>query len=107
MTPERSKPAGAGAIDFLAHKGGDHVAVAVRDVQPGPALVAWLDSPERCEIQVNDQIRFGHKVALAGLAEGDPVIEYGVAVAVTTGPVASGDLVHIHNVRSARWRHDS
>lgn len=95
----------AGGIDFLAHEDGDHVAVAVRDVGPGPAVVAWLSSEARRSVEVTEAIRFGHKVALADLVEGTKVVEYGAPVAVTTAAVAAGALVHTHNVRSAKWQH--
>lgn len=44
-------------------------------------------------------IPFGHKVALRDLAEGDPVLKYGVAIGVATRPIAAGDHVHVHNCR--------
>jgi (2R)-sulfolactate sulfo-lyase subunit alpha len=90
-------------LDFLAHDEGDYVAVAVRDVDPGIATVAWLSSSERRSVEVVEAIPFGHKVALTELGQGDPVIEYSVPVGVTTAPVATGSLVHTHNMRSARW----
>lgn len=94
----------AAPVDFLAHDTGDHVAVAVRDVAPGPATVAWLSSTERRSVQVNEAVPFGHKVALSALGEGEAVIEYSVPVALTTAAVAAGDLVHTHNVRSTKWQ---
>lgn len=94
-------------IDFLAHDDADHVAIAVRDVQPGLATVAWLSSPERRPVAVTERIPFGHKVALADLAEGGTVVEYGVPVAVVIAAVPTGALVHTHNVRSAKWQHGS
>lgn len=94
-------------MDFLAHDGGDYVAVAVRDVAPGEATVAWLSSPERRSVQVAEAVPFGHKVALTDMKEGDVVIEYSVPVAVTTAPVVTGSLVHTHNVRSTKWQHSN
>jgi len=97
-------PSEAATVDFLAHDVGDHVAVAVRDVAPGEATVAWLSAPERRAVQVNEAVPFGHKVALVALGDGEAVIEYGVPVALTTAPVAAGSLVHTHNVRSTKWQ---
>ncbi len=45
----------------------------------------------------------GHKVALSPLEQGNAVIEYGQRVGVATSSIAPGDLVHVHNIRSARW----
>lgn len=91
-------------MDLLAHDAGDHVAVAVRDVPPGDVRVAYLDSDDRQTLHATDQIPFGHKMALADLAEGAEVVEYGVRVGITTQPVRRGQLVHTHNIRSARWQ---
>ncbi|MFC7406406.1 UxaA family hydrolase [Georgenia alba] len=92
------------APHFLAHHDGDHVAVAVQDVSPGPATVVVLHGHQSRTVDVRDPIPLGHKVALTELAEGAEVIEYGVRVAVTSEPVPAGGYVHTHNVRSARWQ---
>ena len=91
-------------LGFLAHRGGDAVAVAVRDVARGPAVVAFLDSSERRTIEVGGEIPLGHKVALVPLTEGAEVIEYGQPVGVARAPIAPGEHVHVHNIRSARWQ---
>ena len=88
---------------FLAHKDGDFVAVAVRDVSPGPADVGYLDGTASVSVEVTAEIPLGHKVALQDVAEGADVIEYGVRTAIASADITTGDYVHIHNVRSARW----
>ncbi|MGH9047277.1 MAG: UxaA family hydrolase [Acidimicrobiales bacterium] len=98
-----STDSGSG-VDLLAHHDGDHVAVAVRDVPRGEVHVAWLGSGRRQACSAADEIPFGHKMALADLAQGDEVIEYGARIGVTTRPIRRGELVHTHNVRSARWQ---
>jgi (2R)-sulfolactate sulfo-lyase subunit alpha len=95
---------GAGGVDFLAHNQGDDVAVAVRDTGPGAASAAYLDSGERFGITARDAIPLGHKIALRDLGESEDVLEYGVLIGLTRGPVAAGQLVHTHNLRSARWQ---
>lgn len=92
------------APSFLAHKDGDFVAVAVRDVGRGPAVVGYLDGTPSVEVEVNAEIPLGHKVALRDVAEGADVIEYGVRTALASADITRGDYVHIHNVRSARWQ---
>ena len=42
-------------------------------------------------------VPFGHKVALRGIAQGEPVIKYGVAIGRATCDIASGEHVHVHN----------
>jgi (2R)-sulfolactate sulfo-lyase subunit alpha len=90
---------------FLAHRQGDDVAVAVTDVGAGEANVACLDTGAQFPVSVLGEIPLGHKVALRDLADGEPVTEYGVTIGLTRQPVAAGELVHTHNLRSARWQH--
>ncbi len=90
---------------FLAHRAGDDVAVAVRDAEPGEASGAYLDDGTRVVIAVRDRIPLGHKVALRDLAEDATVIEYGVPIGRARCAIGAGDLVHTHNLRSARWQH--
>jgi (2R)-sulfolactate sulfo-lyase subunit alpha len=96
--------AAEGAPHFLVHNEGDLVAVAVQDVAPGLARVVYLDSERSLELQVAQEIPFGHKVALTHLDQGDDVIEYAARIGVTRQAIEAGALVHVHNVRSARWQ---
>lgn len=90
--------------DFLAHNKGDHVAVAVHDVEPGENLVNFLDGSEQMTVQVTEAVPLSHKVALVDIAEGDDVIEYSLRVAIASKNITKGQYVHTHNVRSARWQ---
>ena len=96
--------AGSGSkVAVLVHNEGDHVGVAVTELVSGEVVAGWLDSQRREDIPVNEPITLGHKVALVDLEAGADVIEYGVRIAVTRNAISRGDLVHTHNVRSARW----
>lgn len=95
---------GSGAVGLLAHRDGDAVAVAVRDLAPGEAVVAFLDSEKRDTVSVKQEVPLGHKVALADVAEGAEVIEYGERIGLATKPITRGEHVHIHNLKSARWQ---
>jgi (2R)-sulfolactate sulfo-lyase subunit alpha len=89
---------------FLAHKDGDYVAVAVRDVSRGEALVGYLDGTDSETVEVTAEIPLGHKVALRDVPSGDDVIEYGVRTAIASADITRGDYAHTHNLRSARWQ---
>jgi (2R)-sulfolactate sulfo-lyase subunit alpha len=96
-----------GAPGFLAHREGDTVGVAVRDLDPGPARGSYLSGTglsgtDSIDVRLNEAIPLGHKVALADIAAGQDVIEYGQRVAIARQDISRGDHVHIHNVRSAR-----
>jgi (2R)-sulfolactate sulfo-lyase subunit alpha len=100
-TPD--SPAASGELAFLIHREGDDVAVAVRDTQPGLAAGASLDDGRRFSVTVRTAIPLGHKVALRDLAAAETVTEYGVTIGVARDAIPAGDLVHTHNIRSARW----
>jgi (2R)-sulfolactate sulfo-lyase subunit alpha len=91
------------ALHGLIHNEGDHVAVSVRDVDPGPARLVYMDTEREVELDVLEQVPLGHKVALTDLADGADVIEYGARIGLTRRPIRKGELVHVHNLRSARW----
>lgn len=42
-------------------------------------------------------IGMGHKVALADIPAGAPVIKYGVTIGVATQAISKGEHVHVHN----------
>ena len=90
--------------DFLAHCAGDAVAVAVRDVEPGDAVVGYLDGSEAGSVTSSSPVPLGHKVALEDIALGEKVVEYALPIGLASADIATGDYVHTHNIRSARWQ---
>ena len=90
---------------FLVHNEGDHVGVAVRDIDAGEEVGGLImDGGRRLAVSTTAAIPLGHKVALVALDAGADVVEYGVRIGVTRSAVAPGDHVHTHNIRSARWQ---
>jgi hypothetical protein len=47
-----------------------------------------------------DQISLGHKVALRDVAEGEPVVKFGVAIGQASRAIRAGQWVHLHNCTS-------
>ncbi|HMK62314.1 MAG TPA: UxaA family hydrolase [Acidimicrobiales bacterium] len=92
-----------GSPAFLAHRSGDDVAVAVGDVEAGAVTVVYLDSGDHEDKVAVEAIPLGHKLALRDLEKGTPVTEYGETIGVMYEAVPAGGLVHVHNLRSARW----
>jgi (2R)-sulfolactate sulfo-lyase subunit alpha len=90
------------APQFLAHRDGDLVGVAVRDLEPGPATGGYLSGPASLSVRLIEPVPLGHKLALADIAAGQDIIEYGQRVGVATRDIKQGQHVHVHNVRSAR-----
>jgi (2R)-sulfolactate sulfo-lyase subunit alpha len=90
--------------DFLAHKDGDSVAVAVQDLVPGTVHGSYLEGPESVTVELREAVPLGHKLALSDLMPGEDVIEYGLRVGIASKEIKRGEYVHVHNVRSARWQ---
>jgi altronate dehydratase small subunit len=52
------------------------------------------------EIQLQEKISRGHKVALKDFVTGDAVIKFGARIGHATKPIARGAWVHLHNLAS-------
>lgn len=87
--------------DAIALDPADDVAVALRDVAAGVTLRVRQGDGVR-EIVLRAPIALGHKLALRALAPGDAVRKYGQPIGATTAAIATGEHVHVHNLRSLR-----
>src|SRR5262245_20602282 len=103
-------PNAAEPPDFLVHRAGDSVAVAVRGLSPGTVRGGYLSGGEPggeagwVTVQLAEPVPLGRKFALREIPRGGDVIEYGVRVAIATSDIAAGQHAHVHNLRSARWQ---
>jgi (2R)-sulfolactate sulfo-lyase subunit alpha len=88
---------------FLVHAPDDVVGVAVHDIEPGPAVRGRVQNGEPFELAVNQPVPLGHKVALRDIPAGEQVVKYGVVIGRATQDIASGDHVHVHNLKGERW----
>lgn len=77
----------------------DNVATLLAEAAAGAPL-AIVGSSSKASITASEQIALGHKVALVPIAEGEPVIKFGVVIGVAMRPIAPGEWVHLHNCRS-------
>lgn len=75
----------------------DNVAVAVTPLAEGEQLELGA-----CSVTLRAPIRFGHKLALRAIGEGEPVVKYHETIGRASVAIAPGDHVHVHNVVSAR-----
>ena len=73
----------------------DNVAVALEEVSKGEVL-----SIDGQELTAAEDIQRGHKIALAPIAAGAPVMKYGCAIGLAKENIAPGQWVHVHNVRT-------
>jgi altronate dehydratase small subunit len=74
----------------------DTVAVVLEDAGAGPS--ALLGS-RTGTVHLAEPIALGHKVAVAEVAEGQPV-KFGVPIGIATQPIPAAAWVHLHNCRS-------
>ena len=89
---------------ILMHEKDDDVGVAVMDLTAGSEIgAATLEGKDAGSLIVKQDIPLGHKVAMRDLALGKDVIEYGRGIGFTVAPIAAGEHVHVHNIKSLRW----
>ncbi|HEX9245211.1 MAG TPA: UxaA family hydrolase [bacterium] len=81
----------------------DTAAIALAPLQPGTAVEVRRGG-ESVRVVAETLIPFGHKIAVASMAAGAPVIKYGEVIGVATAEIRPGQHVHVHNVRSDRAR---
>lgn len=74
----------------------DNVAVAIREIQAGEAMVGIGVAG----VTANADIPRNHKIALSDIAEDEAVIKYGEPIGLASAPIRSGDWVHTHNLKS-------
>ena len=84
----------------------DNVAVALEDVAGGEVL-----SLDGLELTAAENVRRGHKIALAPISAGESIMKYGCAIGTAKEDIPQGAWVHVHNVRtglseSGEYRYD-
>jgi altronate hydrolase len=75
----------------------DNVVVAAREIPEGTVVGG---------VPARRAIPRGHKVAVAEIAEGEPVRKYNQIIGFATVPIAPGDHVHTHNVEFRAFERD-
>jgi len=89
---------------ILLHEIADDVGVAVMDLKVGEEIaVVTLEGQPVKNINLVTDVPLGHKVAMRDLAPDKTIIEYGRAIGAATAAIASGEHVHVHNIKSLRW----
>lgn len=76
----------------------DNVATAVSDFSGGEAATVRFggkDSTYTC----NQEVPFGHKIAIADIKAGEKVYKYGESIGTASADIRVGDWVHTHNVK--------
>ena len=79
----------------------DTVAVALIPLAAGTAVQVGQGAGT-VRVVAETLIPFGHKIAVAPMDAGEPVVKYGEVIGFATSPIRAGQHVHVHNVRSDR-----
>lgn len=92
-------------IHFVVHDEGDSVGVVVVEgVKSGDTLNGWImEQDKTITFKSGGDIPIGHKLAIKALKANDTAIKYGVDIGRVVAPVAPGEHVHIHNLKTKRW----
>lgn len=76
----------------------DNVATALEPLSAGTASIRGDSSQESAVVL--ETVAAGHKIALADMKEGEPILKYGVIIGVATRNIKRGEWVHLHNMKS-------
>ena len=90
---------------LLVHDKRDNVGVVVvEDLKAGDEMLCVVTEDDSDFTLVAKQdVPIGHKVALADLKQGDTIIKYGEDIGRLIAAVATGEHVHVHNLKTKRW----
>ena len=75
----------------------DNVAVVIDNVKAGEEVSVGTEI-----IVAIADIEMPHKIAIADIKSGEPVIKYGESFGYATKDIAKGEHVHVHNVDSEK-----
>ncbi len=72
----------------------DNVATLLGDADTAVTIVGGE------EIALHGPVALGHKVALADIPAGLPVVKFGIPIGLASSAIRAGDWVHLHNCSS-------
>jgi (2R)-sulfolactate sulfo-lyase subunit alpha len=90
---------------LLVHDKRDNVGVVVvEDLKAGDEMLCVVtEDNSDFSLVAKQDVPIGHKVALTDLKEEDTIIKYGEDIGRVIVPVATGEHVHVHNLKTKRW----
>jgi (2R)-sulfolactate sulfo-lyase subunit alpha len=90
---------------LLVHDRRDNVGVVVVEgLEAGTEMLCVVtEDNSDFRFTAKQAVQIGHKIALVDLKPGDTVIKYGQDIGKIVAPVAKGEHVHTHNLKTKRW----
>ncbi|MBO0600639.1 UxaA family hydrolase [Sporosarcina sp. E16_3] len=83
----------------------DNVATLLKDFKKGETLT-YSKLGQAFQVTLNQDVNFGHKVAIAVIQPHEEVFKYGEVIGASTEEIAIGEHVHVHNIEGIRGRGD-
>ena len=77
----------------------DNVATMIDNANKGEDVEVTIGR-RKTVITAEDEIPFGHKIALKEIKKGEKVIKYGEPIGQATRDIKKGEHVHVHNIKS-------
>lgn len=77
----------------------DNVVVALEDCAKSDKLVV-----NGFETVIQQDVSFGHKVAIIDISENQNIIKYGEIIGYALKPIKAGEWVHVHNMGCHRGK---
>jgi len=74
----------------------DNVATLLGDAEDGVELRGEGSGT----LALLEPVALGHKVAVADIGAGEPVVKYGITIGTARRPIRAGEWVHLHNIAS-------
>lgn len=84
-------------IDAIMVSETDNVATCLRDIDAAAAVSVRLGAETR-PVAAAEAVPRGHKIAVAPIAAGEPVMKYGEVIGRASRAIEPGCHVHVHNV---------
>ena len=90
---------------LLVHDHADNVGVVVVEGLKAGTDMLCVVTHDNSDFRLTAKadIPIGHKVALKDLKAGDTIIKYGEDIGKMIGDAATGEHVHVHNLKTKRW----
>ena len=97
VTSLRAKPGGDEGNDprLLLLDQRDNVLVAISRIRAGETIAIVGTS-----VTLTADLPIGHKLARQAVSVGEKIVKYGAPIGTATAPIAIGEPVHVHNLRS-------
>lgn len=77
----------------------DNVATVLAEVSAGSTVQLTGDTTVYCCVAATD-IPAGHKISLCKIAQGAPIVKYGVTIGCATTDIPAESWVHLHVMQS-------